>query len=200
MSLTYCPECLKKQQRINDFDEEVAALKGRLWHEERTVAEGPFGSSTPSSKLSIKPSALLERQPASARLDFHDKTAAAFPHLPHLMIFQSYSSFGLSSRKVGCWWTFVGRKHVLGMVEGASENSAAATRLLEDLVAPGRRRLFVIDGSKALRAAVDAVYGADNPVQRCRRHKIRNVTEQVPKHLRDQVKAAMRAAYRLDAK
>jgi len=97
-----------------------------------------------------------------------------------------------------------GYKHVLGVVEGASENAAAATRLLEDLVArgvkPGRRRLFVIDGSKALRAGIDAVYGAENPVQRCRKHKIANVTEQVPKHLRDQVKAAMRAAYRLEPK
>jgi transposase-like protein len=95
-----------------------------------------------------------------------------------------------------------GRKHVLGLVEGASENAAAAKTLLEDLVArgvkPGRRRLFVIDGSKALRAAIDAVYGADNPVQRCRAHKIRNVCDQLPKHLRDPVKATMRAAYRLD--
>lgn len=95
-----------------------------------------------------------------------------------------------------------GYKHVLGIVCGAGENAAACKALLEDLVArgvkPGRRRLFVIDGSKALRAAVDAVYGSDNPVQRCRSHKIRNVTDNVPKHLKDQVKAAMRAAYRLE--
>jgi len=95
-----------------------------------------------------------------------------------------------------------GYKHMLGMVEGASENATACKSLLEDLVArdvkPTRRRLFVIDGSKALRAAIDAVYGADNPVQRCRSHKIRNVTDNVPKHLKDQVKAAMRAAYRLE--
>jgi transposase-like protein len=100
-----------------------------------------------------------------------------------------------------------GYKHVLGLVEGASENAAAARALLQDLVARGvkpagveggRRRLFVIDGSKALRAAVDAVYGADNPVQRCRAHKVRNVCDHLPKHLKDQVKAAMRAAYRLE--
>jgi len=66
-------------------------------------------------------------------------------------------------------------------------------------VKAGRWRLFVIDGSKALRAAIDAVYGADNPVQRCRTHKIRNVADQVPKHLRDQTKAVMRAAYRLQS-
>jgi len=53
-----------------------------------------------------------------------------------------------------------------------------------------RRRLFAIDGSKALWAAIDAVYGASNPLQRCRVYKIRNVLE----HLRDQTKAAMRAA------
>ena len=95
-----------------------------------------------------------------------------------------------------------GRKHVLGLTDGASENAAACKALLEDLVArgvkPGRRRLFVIDGSKALRAAVDAVYGGDNPVQRCRAHKVRNVLDQLPKAQRDQAKATMRAAYRLE--
>jgi putative transposase len=95
-----------------------------------------------------------------------------------------------------------GHKHVLGLTEGASENAAACKRLLEDLAArgvkPGRRRLFVIDGSKALRAAIDAVYGRDNPVQRCRSHKVRNVLDQLPKDQRDQAKATMRAAYRLE--
>jgi transposase-like protein len=97
-----------------------------------------------------------------------------------------------------------GYKHVLGLVEGASENATAVKALLEDLVSrgikPGRRRLFVIDGSKALRAGVDAIYGQDNPVQRCRAHKIRNVLDQLPKHLKEQAKFTMQAAYRLEAK
>ncbi len=46
-----------------------------------------------------------------------------------------------------------GKKHVLGVREGASENAEVTSALLEDLVErgldPGRRRLFVIDGSKA---------------------------------------------------
>lgn len=53
------------------------------------------------------------------------------------------------------------RKHVLGISEGATENAVVVKELLEDLVArgvtPGRKRLFVIDGSKALRAGIDAV-------------------------------------------
>jgi transposase-like protein len=96
-----------------------------------------------------------------------------------------------------------GVKHVLGLAAGASENAVVAKGLLEDLVRrgvrPGRRRLFVIDGSKALRCAIDAVYGTENPVQRCRNHKLRNVLGYLPEHLCDQVGAAMKAAFRLDA-
>lgn len=96
-----------------------------------------------------------------------------------------------------------GCKHVLGLRDGASENATVCKALLADLVErgvkPGRRRLFVIDGSKALRAAIDAVYGKDNPVQRCRNHKRKNVLDHVSDPLKDTVKATMNAAYRLDA-
>jgi len=95
-----------------------------------------------------------------------------------------------------------GRKHVLGLAEGATENAVVVKGLLEDLVErgvrPGRRRLFVIDGSKALRKAIDAVYGEENPVQRCQVHKLRNVVGYLPKELRAQVAAAMRAAWKLE--
>jgi putative transposase len=57
-----------------------------------------------------------------------------------------------------------GHKHVLSLREGATANAEVATALLEDLVGRGldafARRLFVIDGSKALRKAIDQVFGA----------------------------------------
>lgn len=94
-----------------------------------------------------------------------------------------------------------GKKHVLGLAEGASENAASATALLEDLVArgvdPQHRYLFVIDGSKALRAAINRVFGSANPVQRCRHHKIKNVCDKLPDDLAAQVKSVMKAAYAL---
>jgi len=96
-----------------------------------------------------------------------------------------------------------GSKHVLGLREGSSENSQVATDLLNDLVErgikPHRLRLFVIDGSKALRCAINAVYGSKNPVQRCRNHKIRNVLGYLPDDQKDQVKCAMQAAFSLEA-
>ncbi len=94
-----------------------------------------------------------------------------------------------------------GFKHVLGLTEGATENAAVVKNLLEDIVArgidPSRKRLFVIDGSKALRNAVETVFG-DNPVQRCRKHKLSNVMDHLPKELKDQLKSVMQAAWRLD--
>lgn len=96
-----------------------------------------------------------------------------------------------------------GCKHVLGLAEGDTENTVVVKGLLADLVARGldasRPYLFVIDGSKALRAAITAVFGSDCPVQRCRQHKIQNVVGHLPKELRGEVEAVMRGAYRLPA-
>ncbi|NQT94271.1 MAG: transposase [Lentisphaerae bacterium] len=79
------------------------------------------------------------------------------------------------------------------MVRGLLES------LVERGVNPDRRRLFVIDGSKALRSAIESVFGTGNSVQRCRNHKIENVVGYLPRELGDQVKSVMKAAYRLDA-
>jgi putative transposase len=96
-----------------------------------------------------------------------------------------------------------GHKHVLGIREGATENSTVITELLEDIVVrgvdPQRKMLFVIDGSKALRAAINAVFGTEQSVQRCRAHKLRNVLDYLPKDDKPQVKSLLRAAWKLDA-
>lgn len=96
-----------------------------------------------------------------------------------------------------------GHKHVLGIREGATENATVVTGLLEDIVSRGvdakRKMLFVIDGSRALRAAINAVFGSHQPVQRCRAHKLRNVLDYLPKDDRPQVKSLLRAAWKLDA-
>ena len=94
-----------------------------------------------------------------------------------------------------------GTKQILGMAPGSSENARVAKDLLNDLVQRGLRpesdRLFVIDGSKALRSAINEVFGEAARVQHCRTHKVRNVTERLPEDLAAQVKSVMHAAYKL---
>jgi putative transposase len=96
-----------------------------------------------------------------------------------------------------------GYKHVLGLREGSSEKATGAKDLLTNIVArgleAGRRRLFVIDGSKALRKAIDEVFGDHNPLQRCRNHKIRNVLDYLPQDRQDTIRCAMKAAFQLPA-
>ena len=47
MSLTYCPECLKKQQRINQLEEELAAAKSRLRYQERAAVHARRDPASP---------------------------------------------------------------------------------------------------------------------------------------------------------
>jgi putative transposase len=97
-----------------------------------------------------------------------------------------------------------GTKHLLGLREGATENAAVARSLLEDLATRGvdstRRRLFVIDGSLALRKAIDLIFGVGTPVQRCRNHKLRNVLGHLPEAQHDQARSTLKAAFKLEAK
>jgi putative transposase len=94
-----------------------------------------------------------------------------------------------------------GVKLPLGLWDGSTENKTVTAHLLADLVGRGldveQGVLVVLDGSKALRAAVDEVFGPV-PVQRCHRHKERNVLEHLPERDRPAVKARLRHAWASD--
>ena len=82
--------------------------------------------------------------------------------------------------------------------------SAACRDLLQNLVESGfnpeLERLFVIDGSKALRSAINAVFGGKAAVQRCRQHKLRNVVDRLPREQQAQTCSLIRAAWKVDTK
>jgi putative transposase len=92
-----------------------------------------------------------------------------------------------------------GKKHVLGIHEGATENAAACGALLDDIIARGvatkRSKLFVIDGSKALVKAIRDRFGERGLIQRCQIHKKRNVRDHLPEYMRSSVSATMSQAY-----
>ena len=95
-----------------------------------------------------------------------------------------------------------GIKHPLGLWDGSTENSTVATTLLANLVErgldAGQGVLCVLDGAKALRKAVRDVLGVHTPVQRCIRHKERNVLEHLAERDRPPVKRRLRQAWALD--
>ena len=95
-----------------------------------------------------------------------------------------------------------GSKRPLGLWDGSTENATVATTLLSNLTGRGldvdQGVLVVLDGGKALRKAVNDVFGVHTPVQRCVRHKERNVLDHLPEHQRDTVRRRLRAAWALD--
>jgi transposase-like protein len=95
--------------------------------------------------------------------------------------------------------TTEGEKLALGLWSGSTENATIASALLSDLVARGldveQGLLFVIDGSKALRKAIRQVFGDDVPVQRCVRHKERNILELLPERDRPPIKRRLTQAW-----
>jgi transposase-like protein len=93
-----------------------------------------------------------------------------------------------------------GRKHILGLAEGATENSTVVNRLFEDLIERGlpaeEPRLFVLDGSKALHKAVKDTFGDSACIQRCQVHKKRNVLSYLPASEQGNISIALTNAYR----
>jgi putative transposase len=77
-----------------------------------------------------------------------------------------------------------GTKVPVGLWDGSTENKTVVRSLLADLVERGLRfddgLLVVIDGAKALAAAVREVFGAKAAIQRCTLHKRRNIADHLP--------------------
>ena len=92
-----------------------------------------------------------------------------------------------------------GTKTVLGIREGATENTAVVSSLLSELGERGldfsTPRLYVLDGGKALAAAVRKHAGEAAFIQRCQVHKKRNVVDHVPDEHKADVKRKLQNAY-----
>lgn len=100
---------------------------------------------------------------------------------------------------VGLGVTDKGQKIILGLRQGGSENAEVCKDLIESIKERGFKMLdkilVVLDGSKALKSAVDRVWGEKALHQRCQEHKIRNVQSYLPESLHPEVRRRLKAAY-----
>ena len=95
-----------------------------------------------------------------------------------------------------------GQKTILGLRQGATENATVVGELLGDLVSRGldftEPRLYILDGAKALSAAVKKYAGESAAIQRCQVHKRRNVLDHLTDEQRPAVAKQLNAAYALE--
>jgi transposase-like protein len=96
-----------------------------------------------------------------------------------------------------------GKKHVLGMMPGETEDHIICCDLLANLIERGLTEvgglLFVIDGGKGLRKAIRKFYGKRVAVQRCIIHKIRNLESHTPKHMHQELRHKFQAAFAMES-
>ena len=95
-----------------------------------------------------------------------------------------------------------GRKTILGIRQGATENATVVGELLGDLLERGldftQPRLYVVDGGKALTAAVKKHAGESAAIQRCQVHKRRNVLDHLTDEQKPSAAKKLNAAYALE--
>jgi transposase-like protein len=95
-----------------------------------------------------------------------------------------------------------GAKTILGIWQGATENATVVGELLGDLMTRGfdftEPRLYVLDGGKALQAAVKKYAGEAAPIQRCQVHKRRNVLDHLSDDDKPGVARKLNAAYAME--
>ncbi|MDP9426839.1 MAG: IS256 family transposase [Actinomycetota bacterium] len=158
----------------------------------------PVGAAVDATARSTSKSAVSRRFVAATETALADMLAANLSGLDLVALMIDGVHFADHLCVVALGIGIDGTKHPLGVVEGDTENTTVVKDLLVGLRDRGldttQPILCVLDGAKALVAAVKAVF--DHPVvHRCQLHKVRNVESKLPRALASTVGKKMRAAY-----
>ena len=162
----------------------------------------PVGSSVEATAAATSKSAVSRRFVEATEAALGELLGRDLSALDLVALMADGVHFGEHTLVVAMGIAIDGTKHPLAVVEGSTENATLVADMLVGLRERGlevaKPVLVVIDGAKALAAAVKAVF--DHPViARCQLHKIRNVKSKLPEALGTTVENKMRAAYHMDA-
>lgn len=157
------------------------------------LAREGFGVKRSSvSRGFVRASAADVEQLAKRRFDDHSFVA----------IYIDGVAYGGEMMIVALGITASGDKMLLGFRQGATENAEVCASLLEELREQGVKTnaptLFVLDGAKALHAAVQRVFGKYAVIQRCQIHKRRNVEAHVPPEHHAELRRRLNEAWHED--
>jgi len=168
----------------------VRGVSCRDYEDVVDMAREGFGVKKSSvSRSFVKASAKVVRELAERRFD-----GVRFP-----VIYIDGTPYAGETMIAAMGITEDGTKRLLGVRQGATENAAVCTALLEDLCSRGldtsSPTLLVLDGAKALHAAVKRVWGQNALIQRCQVHKQRNVRQHLPQKHWEGLSRQLNAAY-----
>lgn len=178
----------------------VAAMMAGLSTRRYEKALEPVGTEVTKRSSSTSRSSVSRRFVAATAERLAEFRSRPLDDAKWLVIFIDGFDFAGHTMVGALGVTADGTKVPLGVVEGSTENKSVVRGLVAGLRDRGVDDrdgiLFVLDGGKALRAAVKDVFGDKALVQRCRLHKERNVADHLPQAERPWVLAKMRRAWK----
>ncbi len=156
---------------------------------------------TLSDGLGLKKSAVSAAFTRAAQKDLDALNGRSLADWTFATIYIDGTSFADHTCIIAMGLESDGTKRILGVVEGATENAELVRDLLANLQERGlqttRRVLFVIDGSKALRKAINDTFGSRALIQRCQLHKRRNIESYLPPSRQAEARRRLNAAWGL---
>jgi transposase-like protein len=182
-------------QEPRDVDEALfrRVLHGLSCRSYRECAEAVPGA------LSLSPSTVSRRFVRASERKLRELMERRLDEYDFVAVVMDGKRFGDDGMIMAIGITVRGEKVVLGIIQAATENRRVCKDFLLELVERGLRYdkglLFIIDGAKGLRRAINEVFGANGVVQRCQWHKRKNVLDYLPKGLREQFRRKLQRAY-----
>jgi putative transposase len=176
----------------------LAGISTRGWH----AGLEPVGEQVDQAATGTSKSAISRRFVKATETALTELLARRLDDLDLVALMIDGVHFGEHLCVVALGIGIDGIKHPLAVVEGDTENTTVVTGLLVGLRERGldtsKPILVVLDGAKALKAAVTRVF--DHPViARCQQHKIENVKNRLPERLKSVVEKRMRRAYHAES-
>ena len=154
-----------------------------------------------SEGLGLKKSAVSSAFQRASKKDLDALNGRSLSEWTFAAIYIDGTSFADHTCVVALGLEKDGTKRILGVREGATENSELVRDLLENLQERGltltSRALFVIDGSKALRKGIHDVFGKRAVIQRCLVHKLKNILSYLPPSREAEARRRLKAAWGL---
>lgn len=169
---------LETYQRLQrPFDDDTGVLRRLLqglsthkYHESASLAAEAFGIS--ASNLSKR----FTRCAADKLQQLQERSLVGQDVVAIFIDAKRYAQDGIM---VGLGVTLEGKKTVLGVEQMSAERAEAVTQWFDRLITRGLQFeqgvLFIVDGSKGIRKAIEQKFGPYALVQRCRWHKRENV-------------------------
>ena len=173
------------------FKKLLNGLSTHKYRESAQLAPEVFGISASNMSRRFKNATAAKlRQLQERRLDGYD----------FIVVFVDGKRFAKEGIMISLGITTEGEKVILGIEQMSTENSRSIEQFFERLIERGLKHkdgiLFVVDGSKGITKAIEAVFAHCAVIQRCQYHKIENVVSYLPKGLQAIWRAKLRAAFK----